>query len=73
MKERFNENSTRKFTLEIELGNDAMRNSVALSDALREVSNRVLNTGYTFCEPIIRGILDSNGNTVGFWKIDIDE
>ena len=51
-----------KFVLEIELGNAAMRNYLAVSDALRRVSDQI-RLGEKG-----RKIMDTNGNSVGFWE-----
>jgi hypothetical protein len=58
-----------KFTLEIDLGNDAMCLASQLANALQKVSYRIMNAGYDLEEEYVRGILDDNGNSVGSWKI----
>jgi intein-encoded DNA endonuclease-like protein len=58
-----------KFTLEIELGNDALMNATQLAKALEKVSFRVMKVQYNLEEEYVRGIMDENGNTVGSWKI----
>ena len=67
-----------KFTLEINLENDAMSSSADLSAALKKVAKRIETSEYieyrqrkfVNCgESITRGIVDENGNTVGNWEI----
>lgn len=52
-----------KFTLEIELGNDAMQTSDDVAEALANVTNSLLD-GLTS-----GAIRDANGNTVGKWNL----
>ena len=54
-----------KFTLTIELGNDAMRTRKAVARTIRTLGETVLQTRET--EGKIR---DVNGNTVGQWKFE---
>lgn len=55
-----------KFTLTIELGNDAMRTRKAVARTLADiVADRILTTKDK--EGRIR---DTNGNTVGHWKFE---
>lgn len=54
----------RKFTLRIEMGNEAMQTSEDVGDALWAVANR-LNCGMDLRSG---EILDYNGNKVGEWK-----
>jgi hypothetical protein len=51
------------FTLEIELGNDAMQNAGDISDALRCIAEDLDNLGTN------GRIRDLNGNTVGKWSL----
>jgi hypothetical protein len=58
-----------KFTLEIELGNDAMQTCDDVGRAIREVAEEFLDC---MDEPTpVRDILikDINGNTVGKWEV----
>ena len=57
-----------KFTINIELGNDAMRTRKAVSRILAIISDNILQT--TSDEGRIR---DTNGNTVGTWKFEKDK
>lgn len=52
------------FTLEIELGNEAMEETSHVANALREVADR-LEGGFPE-----GGIRDLNGNTVGSYRIE---
>jgi hypothetical protein len=70
MKEYFSDNSLAKFELSVELGNDAMQTPKQLATVLRKVANMIEKNEYTFDDPNVRGILDANGNVVGFWKIE---
>lgn len=59
-----------KFTLNIELGNDMMESSLHVSNALREVADRLTDKDYPLDRPVgPRGIMDANGNLVGSWSI----
>ncbi len=59
-----------RFTLEIELGNDAMRSGAHLETALHQIGTRVRAAlpGVITREDEGR-IRDVNGNTVGSWKV----
>lgn len=59
-----------KFTLEIELGNDAMRYGIDLAEALREQA-RIIDEAYihTMVHPYGRPVRDRNGNVVGKWEV----
>lgn len=62
-----------KFTLEIELGNEAMQSACDVARALDTVRGRVIEYGGDFYG--LRGgapVCDINGNTVGAWKIGED-
>lgn len=68
-----------RFTLTIELGNDAMKNGDDLCKALRDVGQRIAVVLYRDVEislataaPLTRPIKDENGNTVGKWAIEKD-
>jgi hypothetical protein len=59
-----------KFTLEIELENDAMRTSTHLAKALRDVGERVRAAMPGVIRAADNGrIRDINGNTVGSWQV----
>lgn len=64
-----------KFTMEITLGNDAMRTPMDLAYLVLDVGNtlhdRIDTTNPE--ETFHRGILDDNGNKVGFWKLEVEE
>ena len=58
-----------KFTLEIELGNEAMQSRNDVEDALRRLGQ---NCKYMSDPPEDGddgGIMDYNGNTVGKWQV----
>ncbi len=59
-----------KFTLEIELGNDAMNSASDIAGALIKVAKRIEMNNYSVESSIVRGIMDENGNSVGSWEID---
>lgn len=66
-----------RFTLTIELGNEAMKTGADLSQALRDVGQRLTVVLYRDVEislatevPLSRPIKDENGNTVGKWEIE---
>jgi len=54
-----------KFTLEIELGNDAMSSPRDVSKALEEIARDLRRNG--FCDEGGGVIRDVNGNKVGTW------
>ena len=56
---------TDKFKLEIELGNDAMITVDDVAAALRNIAHRLDTAGVGRGQRV--GILDANGNTVGFF------
>ena len=61
-----------KFTLTIELGNDAMQTRADIEEALRKLGQ---NLRHMSDPPEIDdegGILDINGNNVGAWSIDAE-
>lgn len=56
--------------LRIRLGNDAMSTSTDVAAALRKVASRLEEKGYLEDEEmqsLVRGIMDTNGSTVGEW------
>ena len=54
-----------KFTLEIELGNEAMESHADIVDALNRVAFEMLSPA----QPTSGAIRDINGNKVGGWRI----
>lgn len=57
-----------KFTLEIELGNEAMRHTGHVANALKDTAENIcLATGKT------GRIYDQNSNTVGKWEVTDDQ
>lgn len=61
-----------KFTLEINLGNDAMRTNCHLRMALQKVIDRLYENNYPMDEEVDRGVMDGHGNTVGSWHLKKD-
>lgn len=61
-----------RFVLEIELGNDAMRDGCDVAAALRRVRAQIENIPFGGLTPG-RGeaIIDENGNKVGEWRISV--
>ena len=57
-----------KFTLKIELGNEAMQTDIDVAGALKEVSDRLSN-GHKLSKDDYGNIRDLNGDTVGAWKV----
>ena len=56
--------------LRIALGNDAMSTSADVAAALRKVASRLEEKAYLEdkeLESLTRGIMDTNGSTVGEW------
>jgi hypothetical protein len=70
-----------RFTLELELGNEALLTSEDLSAVLEKVGKRITSQDYVqhlldegsvmilSRADITRGIKDANGNTVGSWTL----
>jgi fido (protein-threonine AMPylation protein) len=67
-----------KFTLEIELGNDAMQTPAQIANALHDVEGRLRDThsmlrgngiSFEFTPSGIHPFRDANGNTVGKWEV----
>ena len=54
-----------KFTVEIELGNDAVQTAEDVAEILRATSAQVSDIR----EGAFRNIRDLNGNTVGLWQV----
>jgi hypothetical protein len=58
--------------VKIDLGNSGMQTSAQVAEALRKVAKRLEDNGYLENEEIqtlSRGIMDTNGNSVGEWGI----
>jgi hypothetical protein len=64
-----------KFTVEIQLGNDAMQTYGDIRDALNKLANAMRHTAHAAPRLSDGGgkIADVNGNTVGRWDISADE
>lgn len=64
----------KRFTLELELGNDAMKSAADIAEALLKTAAHVVEViGDKDPKPAhSRSIHDVNGNTVGAWNIEID-
>lgn len=58
-----------RFTLEIELGNDAMRTPADLAGALQDLAGDLENAPGTEPAPSAGVIRDMNGNRVGHWQV----
>lgn len=61
----------RKFTLEIELGNDAMQTDEDVARALHRLGSWFQENSTMF-EQRTGFVLDDNGNDVGRWQVDDD-
>lgn len=59
-----------KFTLSIDLGNQAMRTPADVARALRQAAERVEKY---LGSPVNMVIKDDNGNKVGTWRIELPE
>lgn len=58
-----------KFTLTIELGNDAMQDSIDVAMRIRVVADRLIRLNHDFSVVTIGPVRDLNGNTVGRWEV----
>jgi len=59
-----------KFTMDIELCNDAMRTRRQLVQAIRKVADRIKLNAYPIKEEIDKDIMDLNGHAVvGSWHL----
>lgn len=58
-----------RFTLIIDLGNDAMQTPADVAKALRDAAAH-LDVCTNVEPPIARDMRDANGNKVGFWSFD---
>ena len=58
-----------KFTLEIELGNDAMRKYADIARQLKKLSSNWNEYSYAPSKMDYAAIMDANGNKVGHWEI----
>ncbi len=56
-----------KFSMHIDLGNDAMRTSRHVAAALHELATKIERHGIMNTP---RKIMDVNGNTVGEWHLE---
>lgn len=54
-----------KFTLEIDMGNDAMRTRRDVARALRAIAAKVNESTHFDSK-----VMDANGNTVGYWELE---
>lgn len=62
-----------KFTLNIDLGSEAMMNTGDVANSLREVSEKLINSRGREYEPEYPFggiIMDMNGNIVGTWDFE---
>lgn len=57
-----------KFSLNIELGNDAMLTPSDVAGAIDRISEKLARRGDTFYYDEGGVVLDDNGNTVGKWE-----
>jgi hypothetical protein len=62
-----------RFTLYIDLVNEAMDNYEDVCNALIDVARRIRKNGYFFTSDISRKVLDENGNTVGYWAVEVED
>ena len=62
----------RRFKLDIELGNDAMKTAFAVSTALVQVANKLRKLRSTTPGTSAK-IMDENGNSVGSWEFYKDD
>jgi hypothetical protein len=58
-----------KFTLEIELGNDAMQTRADIEAALRKLGQNLRHMSEPPEHGDEGGIMDDNGNKVGTWEV----
>lgn len=56
-----------KFTVTIELGDDAMQDGQDVARALKEVARKVRDLRFSHADG--GGIMDLNGNSVGKWEV----
>lgn len=61
-----------KFTLEIDMGNDAMLTAADIADALDDTSRGIRDDGDFIPGDHEFAIRDANGNTVGKWMVTDD-
>lgn len=58
------------FSVNIQLGNEAMETGDDVARALRKIASDVSEHGVIADADEVRvGIRDENGNTVGYWKV----
>jgi hypothetical protein len=58
-----------KFTLEIELGNDAMQTAEDVSRVLFDLSDAIVDYDLSDSDSGPGSVRDVNGNTVGHWDV----
>ena len=58
-----------RFTLTIELGNDAMRNGDDVAECLNRAADKLWDAAPTLAPGESGRMLDVNGNTVGSWDV----
>jgi hypothetical protein len=58
-----------KFTLNIELGNEAMETVRDVAEAIEASLARFSNFNLTMRDGVFGQIVDANGNTVGRWEV----
>ncbi len=61
--------SVDRFTLTIDLGNDAMYRGNHIADALRKLAERIECSHYYDLKVDGGKIMDVNGNSVGNWEV----
>ncbi len=54
-----------KFTIKIQLGNDAMRSEADIANALRDIAGKIFHGHISLKEPNETTIRDENGNRIG--------
>ena len=63
----------KSFTVELELGNEAMESANDIATALRAIADQVEQHNSQVLRPMhSRSVMDSNGNTIGSWNIQED-
>ena len=59
-----------RFTIDIELGNDAMRSRNHVANALRKIADKLIDAEIHALHIEQSGkIMDLNGNSVGLWAV----
>ena len=62
-----------RFTVDINLKNDAMQTDADVADALSRVIHQLDRHSGPLMVGESRRILDINGNLVGWWQIELDK